>query len=108
MIVALSRRADFDQLRSNGVRRTSGPIMATVLISHRTGEDPPVIRLAFALPRSFGSAVQRNRARRRCRAVIRELDAHQSFSGSALIRCSPEVASSSIDELRAHVFKVLR
>jgi ribonuclease P protein component len=32
-------------------------------------------RVAFSIRRAYGSAVQRNRARRRLRAVCRELDA---------------------------------
>lgn len=109
VIEPLSRRTDFDQLRRRGVRRTSGPIMATVLMMHCEESAPPVTRLAFALPRSFGSAVQRNRVRRRCRAALQQIDGTTGLpGGSVLIRCHRVALDLSFADLRSHLAEVVR
>ena len=57
-------------------------------------------RVAYAVPRTVGSAVVRNRLRRRLRAVTATLDLSP---GAYLISASPAAAGLSFDELAGHV-----
>ncbi len=61
---------------------------------------PP--RVAFALGRRVGSAVVRNRVRRRLRAALAELACGEPGvpGGLYLIGAGPEAASASFGELR--------
>ena len=64
-------RRTFQALRERGSRARRGPLVVTWL-APAPGEDTPP-RAAFALNRSVGGAVRRNRIRRRLRAALREL-----------------------------------
>ena len=92
---ALSRRRDFDRLRREGIRLRRGPIRMIARV------DPTdVTRLAVALPRSVGSAVVRNRIRRRLRVVFRALDqAGQIPAGSYLVSFSSSSGPLESSEL---------
>lgn len=88
MIVAVSRRGDFDRLRQLGVRR-SGPTLALTAVTasewaaadHHHHDEPHRgaphadgdVHVAFAIPSALGSAVHRNRARRRLKAALGQL-----------------------------------
>jgi ribonuclease P protein component len=70
---------------------------------------PP--RVAFALGRKVGSAVERNRLRRRLRSIMAGLAGGPSGplrSGAYLIGARPGVNSLSYQELELHVERVLR
>jgi len=68
--------------------------------------DSPCV--AFALPRSLGSAVRRNRLRRRLREHLRALDARAELPrGLYLVGCRPGAADLSGDELRGLVSRVV-
>ena len=70
MIDRLTHRSQFQLLRSSGENRRSGPLRARVVIgaSERADRAPlPTVSLGFTIGRSFGSAVDRNRMRRRLR-----------------------------------------
>ena len=60
-------RRRFAALHATGSRRRSGPIMTTVLLDDAV--DRPLV--AYAIPRTAGPAVTRNRLRRRLRALVR-------------------------------------
>ncbi|MEZ5341161.1 MAG: ribonuclease P protein component [Acidimicrobiales bacterium] len=66
MIDAVRDQATFRNLRTQGIRGRSGPIRA-IFLPH----DRPDVLVAFAIGRKFGSAVERNRARRRVQAALR-------------------------------------
>lgn len=89
------RRA-FSALRRSGVRHRSGPVTVTVL---RTVDDS-CATVAYAVSRSVGGAVDRNRVRRRLRAIVREADL---APGSYLVSVSPAAATIPFDELAGHV-----
>ncbi|HBU04222.1 MAG TPA: hypothetical protein DEA70_07030 [Acidimicrobiaceae bacterium] len=59
----------FARLQAEGTRRGRGPIR--LVVRPDTAQQP---RFAFAIPRSVGSAVVRNRTKRRLRAVLVNLD----------------------------------
>lgn len=60
------------------------------------------VRVAYAIGRPVGTAVVRNRLRRRLRAAVRELDASAGGlpAGAYLVRPRPDAAPRPYDELR--------
>lgn len=68
-VETLRQRADF--LRAAQARRRSTPGF-TLQARHRA-DDTPAIRVGFTCSRKIGNAVLRNRAKRRLRAVVREI-----------------------------------
>ena len=66
--------------------------------------EPP--RVAFALGRNVGSAVQRNRARRRLRAAI-GAHAEQLRPGAYLFGGGPSVVTASFQTLEGAVVELL-
>lgn len=60
--------------------------------------------LAYAIPRSVGTAVARNRVRRRLRAAALELARAGRFpAGEYLVSAGPAAAQHSYAELRDHL-----
>lgn len=90
-------RSTFVELRRRGRRVRRGPLTLTWL---DRPEVPP--RVAYAIGRSVGTAVVRNRVRRRLRAVV-AAEAHRLPPGSYLVGASPEAATMSYDEMRSTV-----
>lgn len=62
--------------------------------------------MAYAVGRKVGGAVERNRVRRRLRAVVAELAA-QLAPGAYLIGAAPAAASLTFGELGARVSEAL-
>jgi ribonuclease P protein component len=84
VIGRLSGRHDFSRLRAEGVRSGQGPIR---LVSRLDGAQNA--QIAFAIPRTVGNAVARNRIRRRIRAILEDLhrsDSSVPMGGDYLIR----------------------
>lgn len=88
------------RLQRAGARRRDGALWCKVLIDDSA--DPA--RLALAVGRPVGSAVIRNRLRRRIRAIVRELVVHNRVApGWYLIGAQPAAATLSFDQLTASV-----
>lgn len=68
-VTTIRKRADF--LRAASARRqgTGGFLLQA---RHR-GDDSPAIRVGFTASKKIGNAVMRNRAKRRLRALVREI-----------------------------------
>lgn len=81
----------------------SGPL--TITFVPEGPDDLP--RVAYAIGKRFGGAVQRNRLRRRLRVLVVEL-APLLAPGAYLIGAAPEAASSSHGELRSHLSEAFR
>lgn len=94
-------RRPFTALQRDGRRVRVGPVALTWVALH--DDSPP--RVAFAVGKRVGSAVVRNRLRRRLRAATAEV-AGQLGPGIYLISAAPEAAALSPDELRAIVSQV--
>jgi ribonuclease P protein component len=62
-------------------------------------------RVAFAVSRTVGNAVERNRMRRRLRAIIRGAEL---APGAYLVSASPAAADLSFADLAAHVERACR
>ncbi|MEM9201570.1 MAG: ribonuclease P protein component [Actinomycetota bacterium] len=96
MIDRLSGRRAFAQLRADGHRRGRGPIRL-VFRSELTER----ASFAFAIPRSVGNAVVRNRTKRRIKAVLHDLD-HTTgglSGGDYLVRITGSIDHWSYDTL---------
>ncbi len=108
LIGRISDRRTFQELRSRGVRVRHGPLS----VVHLAPADPDdaSTRVAFALTRKVGSAVVRNRLRRRLRALCAELDRTRPGGlprGALLLSAGPSAVRRTPDELRTDVARLL-
>jgi ribonuclease P protein component len=90
----LRRRADFEAV----VR--SGSVSATrllVLRARRT--DGPTTRIGLATPASLGGAVERNRVRRRMRALVRARHEEMGAGWDLLMIMKPDARNATYGEL---------
>jgi len=87
----ITDRRTFQALRQHGRRHRRGPLTVTWLAPTPGDTTPP--RAGFAIGRSVGSAVVRNRVRRRLRAALRELRAGGRLpAGAYLLGGTAELA----------------
>jgi ribonuclease P protein component len=116
----ITSRAAFAELQRSRARGSSGsvravfsPAQAPTASSSPTPSTPSATagdvfpQVGFAVSRQCGSAVVRNRLRRRARAVVRS-EAPQLPRGRYLLRFSPDSASASPAAFRADVAQALR
>ncbi|HEX5268769.1 MAG TPA: ribonuclease P protein component [Acidimicrobiales bacterium] len=96
-------RSTFVELRRAGRRVRRGPVSVTFVAG---GSDEPP-RVAYAVGRRVGSAVRRNRLRRRLRAVVADL-APEMRPGAYLVGAAPAAADLPYGELKAVVSQALR
>ena len=100
MIDTIREREAFIRLRREGSRHRIEPLWCSyVPDSHLT---PP--KVAFAIGRSVGSAVKRNRVRRRIRAILSDSEVPP---GLLLIGATPAAVELTFDELRTTVASLL-
>lgn len=88
----------FALLRRHGRRARSGPLALSWV--PLPGDDPP--RVAYAVGKAVGSAVIRNKVRRRLRWSLDGVGARLP-SGAYVIRVGPSAATMPAHELQAHV-----
>lgn len=100
----LRRTKDIDLVRAAGEQRSDRHFS---LRARRN--DLPVVRVAVASPRAVGTAVRRNRARRRLREIVRtEIAARGAAPGTDLFLVARGPALSATPEaLRAAVRRQL-
>lgn len=100
LIWRIRDRATFTELRRRGRRRREGPISVTWV----PGPDHEPPKVAFAIGRKVGSAVVRNRLRRRLRGAFVELAAAGDVRpGAYLITTGVAAAGLSYEELKTNV-----
>jgi ribonuclease P protein component len=102
LIWRVDRRDIFEALR-HGRRRREGPIT----VSWIPGDPAEPPRVAYTIGRRVGSAVVRNRVRRRLRMLIREA-APMLRPGAYLIGVGPAAALLSHEELRVILHKAIK
>lgn len=109
LIERVSDRGSFVALRSPSLRVRRGAIRLAWIPDPRGRR-----RVAYALPRRIGSAVVRNRIRRRLRAVFRTLDDERSSGvttrfppGTYLVSAESVVATLPYEQMVATVRKLL-
>ncbi len=105
LIDRVSGRDAFRRFRADGVRTRSGPL-TVVVAPPGTAERSSV---AFALPRTVGTAVVRNRLRRQLRAAAGSLDQDGLLPpASYLIIVGPAAKGESMTTLRGHLRTAVR
>jgi ribonuclease P protein component len=77
-LARLRRSRDIETIRSKGRRCEAGPFVVRGMPT-----DLGMVRIAVSAPRALGTAVERNRARRRVREAIRLALREHTTSGSA-------------------------
>jgi ribonuclease P protein component len=96
-------RRRFALFAAPSARGQSGPLRILFV----AGEPPGTgVDVAYAISRRLGGAVERNRLRRRLRALVDGLEP-QPRPGSYLIRCGNETGKLSYDELHHHLIQAL-
>ncbi len=96
------RRRTFEQLRQSPHRGRSGPIA----VSYVEQKSWSRMEIAYAIGRRVGSAVTRNRLRRRLKAVMAER-ASSLPAGAYVVRAGPEASPLGFDELRVTMGRAL-
>lgn len=99
----LRRKAEFEAIAQRGSARSSRLMVMRTL---RTGG--PLARIGIATPRKLGGAVERNRVRRRLRALIREHYGTLPSGIDLLVIARPEAARATWTELRDTFASLLR
>lgn len=94
-VARVRSRRQFAALRSAGRRSRRRSIQVTAAAPLEGA--PPVAAVAYAIGRPVGTAVVRNRLRRRLRALIAEL---APPPGTYLVIATPAAATRSFAELR--------
>jgi ribonuclease P protein component len=95
-------RASFVEIRTSARRSRSGPLRVSWVPALPGG--PP--RLALAVGRPVGTAVVRNRLRRRLRALVAEVSGELA-PGTYLLAADVSATSLSHGELRTHLMTAL-
>lgn len=96
-------RRQFARFSSPTSRGSSGPIRVVVVSD---GDELQPVRVAYAIGRSVGSAVIRNRVRRRLRSLFDSLEPAPR-PGLYLVKCGIETGRLSFDELHQHLRRAL-
>jgi ribonuclease P protein component len=96
------RRRTFDRLRRSRYRGRSGPLSVTYVEQNpSSGRE-----FAYAVGRPVGTAVARNRLRRRLRAIA--ADAAPALpAGAYLVGAGPEAARLGFEELKVTMWRAL-
>lgn len=107
MVAPVRSREDFTALSRSRARGRSGPIW----VVHAGPDDPTpaCARVAYAISKKVGTAVVRNRVRRRLRPVMTDLDAAGALApGGYLVGVRPDVVDLSPADLRRHLAGAVR
>ncbi|MGD0983269.1 MAG: ribonuclease P protein component [Acidimicrobiales bacterium] len=97
-------RSAFAQLRRSRRRVFAGPVRVQFLPTSKAEE---ACCVAFAVPRRVGTAVERNRCRRRLRAVVAENTASIP-AGTYLVAIDQGISDLPFQELRARVIEAMQ
>ena len=97
-------RRQFERLAKPSRRGRSGPFR---VLFAEPSESPEEFGVAYAIHRSVGNAVTRNRIRRRLRAVLDELRSDMT-PGLYLIKCDFSAKDLAYDQLQHHIQHALR
>lgn len=101
----LLKPVEFRNAYQNGVRQ-SGRLFAAFCVK-REGEGATGPRLGFTLPRAFGRAVARNRAKRRVREALRLRLAELGREWDIVINPRRTLLSAAPEDLRAEVDRLV-
>jgi ribonuclease P protein component len=99
----LRRRADFEAIGRDGTARSTPILVLRALRTDRTET-----RIGLATPRTLGGAVQRNRVRRRLRALVRARMERIGPGWDLLLIARPAAGTATHAELGAALDALLR
>ncbi len=99
----LTRSIDFKRVRRTG-KSLAHPL--AVLVSLRNGL--PVTRLGVSAAKSIGGAVQRNRAKRRLREILRSQLPEIAPGWDIVVIARPEAADAEWDLLRSAIRELVQ
>jgi len=102
VLPALRRRADFEAIGRHGSSRSTRLAVLRWLRTDRTDT-----RVGLSTPRTLGGAVQRNRVRRRLRALLRERLGRIGPGWDLLLIARPAAGDASHAELGAAIDDLL-
>jgi ribonuclease P protein component len=98
----LSAAADFQRAVRRG-RRAGGPLVVVHLVTPNvdkaTSSYEAPVRVGFVVSRAVGSAVTRNRVKRRLRHLVRERVATLPPAGLLVVRAMPGSAAATYRDL---------
>ncbi len=93
----------FDQFRTSGTSGASGPLRVKFVRQNSWSK----AEVAYALGKKLGGSVERNRLRRRLRAIVSTRDVGLS-PGAYLVSAGPGATGLSFDELRVAMSQAVR
>lgn len=101
LIGRISDRATFDALRRDGQRARRDPV-TVLFLREADAAAAGDVRVAYSVGRRVGTAVDRNRVRRRLRAAMRDVDREVGglSSGAYLVLVRPEAGTAPYPELK--------
>jgi ribonuclease P protein component len=106
VVAPVRSREDFTALSRSRARGRSGPIW---VVHAAPADADPGVRVAYAVSKKVGSAVVRNRVRRRLRPLMAELDASGALAaGGYLVGVAPDVVGLTSTELERHLTSAVR
>jgi ribonuclease P protein component len=99
----ITDRATFESFRRSGSRARYGPVSVVYL------DAPGRPRVAYAVGRRTGGAVERNRLRRRLREAVRVVDAERGLRrGAYLVSPAPQAQKLAYPELVGTVREAMK
>ena len=104
----IRRSADFRQVLATG--RRAGD---RLLLIAATPNGRCVTRVGFSVSKRVGSAVVRNRVKRRLREVFRQITAHETTNGDhedsrdIIVTARPAAAQATFEELQASAARLI-
>lgn len=100
MVARLQRRTHFTHIRAHGTTVREGRLRVACAAPEPHAE-PSGPAMAFAIPRSYGTAVVRNRARRRLRSIAAGLEATGRLPAMwYLVSLAPGASEPGHDQLQ--------
>lgn len=102
MIDRIQSRSVFLRLRAEGTHVRSGLLSCTMLVDASLTHP----QVGYALGRSFGSAVRRNRLRRQLREIVKTRE-HLFSPGIYVFGASPKARNLKFGELEANMDRLL-
>jgi len=98
LIGRIQSRSDFVRVREQGRHVRSGPLSCTMLLDSSLSQP----HVGYALGRSYGSAVRRNRLRRQLRELVKTHES-QMLPGVYVFGASPRAHGTEFSELSRHL-----
>jgi ribonuclease P protein component len=98
LIGRIQSRSTFQRLRAEGRHVRSGPLSCTMMLDSSLS----VPQVGYALSRSYGSAVRRNRLRRQLREILKTRESALA-PGVYVFGAAPRAHGTTFLELARHV-----